>query len=97
MIVPTGYRVLVEDIIENEQMEGSIYLPDSAKTLDGYAKVVKLGRGLINKEGQQMKDYPVKEGDTVIIPLNRECGTVVHHDDKRYKIFDVEDLLGIVK
>jgi co-chaperonin GroES (HSP10) len=96
MIKPTGYRVLVKDIIDNSDKIGNIFIPDAAKEMTGHAEVLNLGRGNVNKNGQ-VCDYPVDIGDIVIIPMNRECGTVIHHDEERLKIFDVEDLLAVIK
>tara|TARA_R110002020_G_scaffold102504_2_gene240673 strand:+ start:3391 stop:3687 length:297 start_codon:yes stop_codon:yes gene_type:complete len=96
MLRPLGYKVLVKDIIEEEQTVGGIIIPDNAKELDGSAEVIKLGSGFTNRAGVVEKGYPFKVGDKVIIPMNRECGTVVHHGEERYKIFDVEDILAII-
>ena len=97
MLVPTGFRVLVKDIVrEEEYMVGAILLPDTAKELDGSAEVMVLGRGLTDKHGNVHGEYPFKVGDKVVIPLNRECGTVVNHQEERYKIFDVEDILAVI-
>lgn len=97
MLVPFGYRVLVKDIVKDQEMDGAILLPDSAKTLDGTAEIVKLGKGLVDKHGNSHESYPFKEGDTVIIPMNKECGTVIFHDTEKYKIFEVSDVLALVE
>jgi len=96
MLKPTGFRVLVKDIIKEDQNIGGIIIPDNAKELDGTAVVIELGRGMTNKAGKVETAYPVAIGDKVIIPMNRECGTVVNYGADRYKIFDVEDILAIV-
>lgn len=96
MIRPTGFRILVKDIIVQDQTVGGIIIPDNGKELDGTAEVIALGSGFTSRSGYVEKGYPVSIGDKVIIPMNRECGTVVHHGEERYKIFDVEDILAII-
>ena len=55
MIQPLGDRVLVESVEEAEQMKGGIYIPDSAKEKPQHSKVVALGTGGVDNDGNKIE------------------------------------------
>ena len=62
-VKPLGDRVLVEPIEEKEQQsEGGIIIPDSAKEKPTESKVISLGTGKTDDSGNKIP-FEVKKGD----------------------------------
>jgi len=93
-IKPLGDRVLLQVADgEEQQIKGGIVIPDSAKEKPQEAKVVALGTGGTDDDGNKIK-FDVKVGDLVL--TNKYGGTDVIVDDEEYKILKSEDILAIV-
>ena len=61
-VKPLGDRVIVEQIEEKEQhSDGGIIIPDSAKEKPSDAKVVALGTGKTDEQGNKVP-FEVKKG-----------------------------------
>ena len=93
-IKPLGDRVLVEPLEEKEVVKGGIVIPDSAKEKPQEAKVVALGTGTKDDDGNPVP-FDVKVGDIVL--TSKYGGTDIRYEDKEYKILKVEDILAIVE
>jgi chaperonin GroES len=94
-IKPLKDRVLVEAIDEDsEQIKGGIVIPDSAKEKPQEARVVALGTGGIDDDGNEIQ-FDIKVGDLVL--TSKYGGTDVTMDDKEYKILKSSDILAIIK
>lgn len=92
-IKPLGERVLVEPLKEDEVKKGGIIIPDSAKERPQEGKVVAVGTGKIDKDGNKVP-FNVKVGDTVLMP--KYGGTEVKMDGKEYQIMREDDILAII-
>ena len=93
-IKPLGDRVLLQVADgEEQQIKGGIVIPDSAKEKPQEAKVVALGTGGTDDDGNKIK-FDVKVGALVL--TNKYGGTDVIVDDEEYKILKSEDILAIV-
>jgi chaperonin GroES len=92
-IKPLGERVLVEPVKEEEAVKGGIIIPDSAKEKPTEGKVIAVGTGKIDKEGNKIA-FNVKVGDIVLMP--KYGGTEVKVNGKEYLIMREEDILAIV-
>ena len=93
-IKPLGDRVLLQVADgEEQQIKGGIVIPDSAKEKPQEAKVVALGTGGTDDDGNKIK-FDVKVGDLVL--TNKYGGTDVIVDDEEYKILKSDDILAIV-
>ena len=92
-IQPLGDRVLVEALEETEQMRGGIIIPDSAKEKPLESRVVALGTGAKDDNGNILP-FDVKVGDIVL--TNKYGGTEVKFEGKDYKIVNSSDILAIV-
>jgi chaperonin GroES len=92
-IKPLGDRVLLQVADGEEQIKGGIVIPDSAKEKPQEAKVVALGTGGTDDDGNKIK-FDVKVGDLVL--TNKYGGTDVIVDDEEYKILKSDDILAIV-
>ena len=92
-IKPLGDRVLLQVADVEEQIKGGIVIPDSAKEKPQEAKIVALGTGGTDDDGNKIK-FDVKVGDLVL--TNKYGGTDVTVDDEEYKIVKSEDILAVV-
>ena len=92
-IQPLGDRVLVQAIEVAEQVKGGILIPDSAKEKPQEYKVIALGTGKTDDNGQKV-EFDVKVGDIVL--TSRYGGTEVKIDGKEYKVISQDDILAIV-
>ena len=93
-IQPLGDRVLVEAIETEIDQIGGIYLPDSAKEKPKESKVVALGTGGTDNDGNKI-EFHVAAGDTVL--TSQYGGTEVKVEDKEYKIYSQSEILAVIK
>jgi len=93
-IKPLGNRVLVKTVEEEEQVQGGIIIPDSAKEKPQTAEVVALGTGGRDEDGKTI-DFSVKVGDRVFI--SKYGGTEVKLDGTTYQLLREDDILGILE
>ena len=92
-IKPLGDRVLLEICESAEVMKGGILIPDSAKEKPQEYRVVALGTGKTDDNGNKVA-FDVKVGDIVL--TSRYGGTEVKVGDKEYKVVNQDDILAIV-
>lgn len=89
---PLGNRVLVQRM-EQEEKIGGILLPDSAKKKQEEAKIIAVGTGIKDKNGQLI-EMPVKVGDIVL--MEKYSGQEIKIDDKDYVILKADDIIAII-
>ena len=82
-IKPLGDRVLVEPAEEAEVKKGGIIIPDSAKEKPQESKVIALGTGRTDDNGDKVP-FEVSVGDIVL--TNKYGGTEIKIDGVEYKI-----------
>ena len=92
-IKPLGDRVLLELCENTEVMKGGILIPESAKEKPQEYRVVALGTGKNDDNGNKIP-FDVIEGDIVL--TSRYGGTEVKVGDKEYKVVNQDDILAIV-
>jgi chaperonin GroES len=90
---PLGDRVLVQPLEEKEIKKGGIIIPDTAKEKPQEGKIVALGTGKVNEEGNKV-EFTVKKGDRVLI--SKYGGTEIKVDGESYLIMREDDILGII-
>jgi len=90
-IKPLGNRIVVEPIEEEEITAGGIVLPETAKEKPQKGKVLAVGPGERNDEGEYMS-LEVKEGDTVLFA--KYSGTEIKYDGKKLLIMRENDILA---
>ena len=91
---PLGSRVLVEPIEAEEVTAGGIVLPETAKEKPQKGKVLSVGPGDRDEDGDRIK-MDVVEGDTVLFA--KYAGTEIKVDGKKLLILRESDLLAIVE
>jgi chaperonin GroES len=90
---PLGNRVVIEPIEEEEVTASGIVLPETAKEKPQKGKVLSVGPGDRNDEGERIP-MDVNEGDTVLFA--KYAGTEIKLDGKKLLIMRESDLLAIV-
>ena len=91
---PLHDRILVRRKEEEEQRQGSIIIPDTAKEKPQEATVLSVGSGRISDDGK-VQPLDVKEGDTVV--FGKYAGTEVKIDGEDLLIIREDDVLGVLE
>ena len=91
---PLGSRVVVEPIEVEEVTAGGIVLPETAKEKPQKGKVLSVGPGDRDEDGDRIK-MDVVEGDVVLFA--KYAGTEIKVDGKKLLILRESDLLAIVE
>tara|TARA_B100001123_G_C14932857_1_gene876458 strand:- start:255 stop:542 length:288 start_codon:yes stop_codon:yes gene_type:complete len=90
---PLHDRVLVERIEQEEKTAGGIIIPDTAKEKPIEGKVIAVGNGAVNEQGQ-FHPMTVKAGDRVL--FGKWSGTEVKVDGKDLLIMKESDIFGVI-
>ena len=90
---PLHDRILVRRLEEQEQMRGSIIIPDSAKEKPQQAEVVAVGNGKLLEDGQRAK-LDVNAGDRIL--FGKYSGADVRIDGQEYLILREDEILGVL-
>ena len=90
---PLDDRVLVEPLEAEDVTTGGIVLPDAAKEKPQRGKIVAVGPGRLDDEGERIP-MAVAVGDIVV--YSKYGGTEVTLDDTDYKVLRESDLLAKV-
>jgi len=93
-IKPLGNRVVVEPFEEEEVTAGGIVLPETAKEKPQKGKVLAIGPGDRNEDGERIP-MDVSEGDSVLYA--KYAGTEIKIEGKKLLILRESDLLAIVQ
>ena len=95
-VTPLGDRLVVR-VVQNEKMTaGGLYIPDMARSSDGYLKgeVLAVGHGHTTKKGF-LRAMDVQKGDQVL--FSEHAGTKVVFNSEELQIVNETDVLGIVQ
>ena len=90
---PLGNRVVIEPLESEEVTAGGIVLPETAKEKPQKGKVLSVGPGERDEDGDYIK-MDVKDGDTVLFA--KYAGTEIKMDGKKLLILRESDLLAII-
>ena len=93
-IRPLNDRILVKRLEQEEKTAGGIIIPDSAKEKPAEGKVIAVGNGKLNDNGQRVAPA-VNAGDRVL--FSKYGGTEVKLDGEDFLIMREDDILGIVE
>ena len=89
---PLHDRVLVERVEQEDRTKGGIIIPDTAQEKPMEGKVISVGGGARNENGQVVA-LDVKKGDRIL--FGKWSGTEVKIDGKEYSIMKESDIMGI--
>ena len=92
-IRPLHDRVVVKRIETEEQVRGGIIIPDTAKEKPQEAKVIAVGPGKLNDDGDR-SPMDVKKGDRVLI--GKYSGSEIKIGDEDLVIVREDEILAVV-
>ncbi len=92
MLKPLGARVLIKPLEAEEKSAGGIILPEAAQERPREGKVVAVGPGALDDQGETM-GVRVEEGDVVIYASYG--GTEIKIDGEEYLIVSEDDILAV--
>ncbi|MCH8074835.1 MAG: co-chaperone GroES [SAR324 cluster bacterium] len=93
MLKPLSNRLLVERIDSEETTSSGLIIPDSAKEKPQEGKVISVGPGSRDKEGEVVP-MDISVGDLVLFA--KYGGTDVTLDGEEYLMLKEDDVLGII-
>ena len=93
-IRPLNDRVIIKRIEEQEQVRGSIIIPDAAREKPQEGEVIAVGKGKKLDSGEYV-GLDVEEGDRVL--FGKYAGTEVKLDGQEYLIMREDDILGVIE
>ena len=91
---PLQDRVLVERVGSEDKTKGGIIIPDTAQEKPMEGKVLAVGGGARNENGQIVA-LDVKKGDRIL--FGKWSGTEVKIDGKELLIMKESDIMGIIE
>ena len=91
---PLGSRVVVEPVEQEEVTAGGIVLPETAKEKPQKGKVLSIGPGERDDDGERIP-MDVAVGDTVLYA--KYAGTEIKVEGQKLLILKESDLLAIVE
>ncbi len=91
---PLQDRVLVKRIEPEEQVQGGIIIPDSAREKPQEAEVFAVGPGKVNDEGSR-SPMGVEKGDRILV--GKYSGSEIKIDGQDYMILREDEILAVVE
>ncbi|NIA14081.1 MAG: co-chaperone GroES [Nitrospiraceae bacterium] len=92
-IRPLADRILVKREEPSETVRGGIIIPDTAKEKPQEAKVVAVGPGKVDDQGNRVP-LEVKKGDRIL--MGKYAGTEVKIDGEEHLIMREDDVLAVI-
>jgi chaperonin GroES len=93
-IRPLDDRLVVKPLEAETKTASGLYLPESAKEKPTQGKVIAVGPGKLNDDGQRIT-LAVKKNDTVL--YGKYSGSEIEVDGEKVVILRESELLGIVE
>ncbi|MBW2235694.1 MAG: co-chaperone GroES [Deltaproteobacteria bacterium] len=91
---PLGDRVLVTRVDEEEKSKGGIIIPDTAKEKPQEGRIVAVGPGKTNDDGNTVP-LSVKKGDKVL--FSKYAGTEINVESEEHLFIREEDILAVLE
>jgi len=91
---PIADRILAKRIEQKEQKRGTLVIPDSAREKPMEGKVLAVGSGKRDKEGNRIP-LTVKVGDRIL--FGKHTGTDIKIDDDEHVVLREDEVLGIIE
>ena len=91
---PLHDRVLVRRVESDEKTAGGLIIPDNAKEKPAEGKVVAVGAGAKDDDGERIA-MDVKKGDKIL--FGKWSGTEVQVDGEELLMMKESDIMGIIE
>ena len=92
-IRPLYDRIVVKRVESTEQMQGGLYIPDTAKEKPQEGEVVAVGKGKRMEDGKVIA-LDVHVGDKIL--FGKYSGSDIKLDGEEYMIMREDEVLGIL-
>ena len=92
-IRPLYDRIVVKRLEQKEQMQGGLYIPDTAKEKPQEGEVVAVGKGKRLENGN-LVPLDVQAGDRIL--FGKYSGSDIKMDGEEYLIMREDEVLGIL-
>lgn len=93
-IRPLHDRVVVKRMEEERKSAGGIVIPDSATEKPQRGKILAVGKGKSNEQGQ-VRPLDVKVGDTVL--FGKYSGSEIKVDGEEVLMMREDDILAVIE
>ncbi|GAA4757290.1 co-chaperone GroES [Gordonia phosphorivorans] len=93
-IKPLEDKILIQAIEAETTTPSGLVIPDSAKEKPQEGKVIAVGPGRWDEDGDKRIPLDVAEGDTVI--YSKYGGTEISYNGQAYLILSARDILAVV-
>lgn len=95
---PTGDRVLLKEVPQDDVSPGGVVLPDGSRETPRCGVVVAVGRGSINDDGELV---PVGVEKDELVVFARGAGTEIEMSELygggKFVLVSASDLLGVIE
>jgi chaperonin GroES len=93
-VKPLNDRVLVKRLEEMQVTKGGIYIPDTAKEKPVEGKVIAVGPGKVNDQGNRVP-LNLNEGDRIL--FGRYAGSEIKVEGEDYLMMREDDILAVIE
>jgi len=91
---PLGARVVIKALERDEKTNTGIYLPDTAKEKPQEGRILAVGPGGLDKNGNKVP-MTLKEGDRVL--YQKYSGTEFKLDGEELLVMSQDDVLALIE
>jgi chaperonin GroES len=93
-IRPLYDRIVVKRIEQSEELQGGLFIPDSAKEKPQQGEVVAVGKGKRLEDGEVVP-LDVQVGDRIL--FGKYSGSEIKVDGEEFMIMREDDVLGVIE
>ena len=93
-LTPLHDRILVKRVEEQDQIQGGIVIPDTAKEKPHEGEVVSVGDGRVLDNGKKLK-LSVKKGDRIL--FGKYSGSEIKIEGEEFLILREDEVFGIIQ
>ena len=94
-IKPLEDRIIVQSLDAEQTTASGLVIPDTAKEKPQEGKVLAVGPGRWDEDGDKRIPLDISEGDTVV--YSKYGGTEIKYNNEEYLILSARDVLAIVE
>ncbi|MEM9456800.1 MAG: co-chaperone GroES [Myxococcota bacterium] len=91
---PLHDRIVVTRVAEEEKTAGGLYIPDTAKEKPARGKVIAVGEGKRDSDGNRIA-LDVKKNDEVL--FGKYAGTELKLDGQEHIVLREDDILAVIE
>jgi len=93
-IRPLYDRIVVKRIEQSEELQGGLFIPDSAKEKPQEGEVMAVGKGKLLEDGK-LVPLDVQAGNRIL--FGKYSGSEIKVDGEEFLIMREDDVLGVIE